>query len=165
MGVVDLVHDTVRDQVVARKRMLADSAEARVSFKREFRAVESLRHPNIVVLHELEEDEDGPFFTMEHVRGVDLRRYCTRRGAPDELVAPSAATSKWSIDPDAATHAASPHARDAAERGSPERAPLPAAPIDEERLDAALAQLIVALRFLHAAGVVHRDLKPSNVGA
>src|SRR5262249_12325274 len=99
MGVVDLVHDTVRDQGGARKRMLADSAEARMQFKREFRTVESLRHPNIVVLHELEEDEEGPFFTMEHVRGIDLRRYCTQSAARDDVVTKSAAAAAWSIDP------------------------------------------------------------------
>ncbi|HWO17189.1 MAG TPA: serine/threonine-protein kinase [Kofleriaceae bacterium] len=170
MGVVDLVHDTVRDQVVARKRMLADSADARLLFKREFRAVESLRHPGIVMLHALEEDEEGPFFTMEYVRGVDLRRYCNPGAPPDAAVAASIATRRWSIDQDAVTTRMIAGAPDPA--GTSPVGPLgpaggpaggPAVDIDEERLDATLAQLIEALRFLHGAGVVHRDLKPSNV--
>ena len=80
MGVVDLVHDTVRDQVVARKRMLADSAEARLLFKREFRAVESLRHPNIVVLHELEGDAGGA-----RARLAQAEREAERRDMPFDV--------------------------------------------------------------------------------
>ncbi|TMQ06529.1 MAG: serine/threonine protein kinase [Deltaproteobacteria bacterium] len=162
MGVVDLVHDTVRDQVVARKRMRVDSADARVQCKREFRAVESLRHPSIVALHGLEEDEDGLFFTMEHVRGIDLRRYC-RQGAASEAIAGLATTVMAPVDRNAITGTAPQPAPHRAADAAVVHAAAAGASPDERRLDHVLVQLIEALQFLHSAGVVHRDLKPSNV--
>jgi eukaryotic-like serine/threonine-protein kinase len=84
MGAVRLVYDAARGEQVALKRIQHVSPEALRRFKREFRAVEQLVHPALVRLHELGHDDEGLYYTMELVDGVDLRAFCrrsTRAGA------------------------------------------------------------------------------------
>ena len=156
MGVVYRVHDVVRGEDVALKRILAADAEGLLRFKREFRVMEELLHPSLVRLHELGADAEGVFFTMELLSGTTLRRYC--RGADDDQATsrPGTATSPLAITavlpraPEGAGDAGPPVAR------ATSRAAL-------ARLSTVLPQLLDALSFLHAHGVIHRDLKPSNV--
>src|SRR4051812_50134741 len=79
MGVVDLVYDAVRDEPVARKRILEATPGALLLFKREFRAIEGLRHPGLVPLYEMGEDEQGVYFTMQYIDGEPLLSYCAGR--------------------------------------------------------------------------------------
>jgi GAF domain-containing protein len=84
MGQVFLVRDNARGEDVALKlfsptagqegaRGPAFSDEARFLFKQEFWALASLSHPNLVAAYDYGELADGtPYFTMEHVPGVDL---------------------------------------------------------------------------------------------
>ena len=53
--------------------------DATLWLKREFRAVASLRHPNLVELYELVAHERSCYFTMEYLPGVDPRRWVERR--------------------------------------------------------------------------------------
>ncbi len=69
MGSVWLAYDAIRRRHVAVKRLLSPSATGVLRLKREFRVIAPLRHRNLVRLHELWTDEDGPFFTMEFVDG------------------------------------------------------------------------------------------------
>lgn len=114
MGAVYLAHDAVLDRPVALKRAQRDESHDLLRFKREFRAIERLTHPNLVRLYELGSDDAGLYYTMEAIEGEDLATYC-RRGDPTS------------------------------------------------RLAEVLPQLLDALAFLHAHGVVHCDLKPTNV--
>jgi hypothetical protein len=87
MGVVDEVVDEERGMRVARKRLREIGAEALAQFKREFRAVRDLSHPNLVTLHELLCQDEEWFFTMELIEGSDLLpwlRAASRRGADDD---------------------------------------------------------------------------------
>src|SRR6478736_5446190 len=84
MGVVELAFDDVRGETVARKRIQNADALSRMRFKREFRVIETLHHPRLVRLFELEEDDNGLFFTMEYVEGVDWAAY-VRGPASNEL--------------------------------------------------------------------------------
>jgi len=77
MGSVVLAHDGARGREVALKRMrLEPGSAALVRFKREYRLIERVTHPNLVRLYELDEDRDGLLFTMEPVPGADFHTAC-----------------------------------------------------------------------------------------
>jgi serine/threonine protein kinase len=82
MGVVALVHDHVRRQKLALKRMLRFSERDVRRFKREFRAIEQLHHPNIVSVYELGVDDQGLYLLMEAVEGRDVWTWCRGPSAP-----------------------------------------------------------------------------------
>ncbi|MCA9604044.1 MAG: protein kinase, partial [Myxococcales bacterium] len=93
MGVVELVYDRARDERVARKRLRGFDARALRRLKEEFRLLASLRHENLVRVHELGQDEIGPWITMEAIDGVDVLSHCRPDGAlvPERCVATLAA--------------------------------------------------------------------------
>jgi hypothetical protein len=150
MGVVYEAFDEANGVPVAVKLLPVVSPDMLLRFKREFRMVADVRHPNLVRLGELVSEGSQWFFTMELVDGSDLISHL--RGleppvrpaltpvlpadAPTPVVAPGESLRRY--DP----------------TGSGYR---------EERLRPALAQLARGLAALHAAGCVHRDVKPSNV--
>ncbi|HET6584513.1 MAG TPA: serine/threonine-protein kinase, partial [Nannocystaceae bacterium] len=72
MGVVYEAVDPAGGEHVAIKTLQALGPERLYRFKREFRALTRIQHPNVVVLHELASDGEHMFFTMELVRGVDF---------------------------------------------------------------------------------------------
>src|SRR5688572_15957016 len=74
MGVVYEALDREQNVRVALKRVRARTPALLSRFKREFRVVQDLRlrHPGLVSLRELFEDDAGPFFTMDLIEGVDL---------------------------------------------------------------------------------------------
>jgi eukaryotic-like serine/threonine-protein kinase len=80
-GVVYEVEDRERHERVALKRLRHTDPLALQRFKREFRAVQDLQHPNLVHLGELFEDNGVWFFTMELVEGTDLLTYVHRHVA------------------------------------------------------------------------------------
>jgi serine/threonine protein kinase/Tol biopolymer transport system component len=79
MGEVYLTKDTRLGRRVALKLLPAyfTGDEKRLRrFEQEARAASALNHPNVCVIHEVGETEDGrPFITMEHVDGVTLRQH------------------------------------------------------------------------------------------
>ncbi|MBA2320258.1 MAG: protein kinase [Deltaproteobacteria bacterium] len=75
MASVLAVTDTRTGQPVAMKLLLsvADTDESRTRFRREFRALSRLTHPNVLRVYEWGLYGDRPWFTMELVPGHDLR--------------------------------------------------------------------------------------------
>src|SRR6476659_1491824 len=67
--------DLDSDTPVALKTIRFPRPEGIVRFKQEFRAIRDLRHPHLVRLGELSEEDGQWFFTMEIVRGTDLLRW------------------------------------------------------------------------------------------
>ncbi|MFN0249407.1 MAG: serine/threonine-protein kinase PknK [Kofleriaceae bacterium] len=145
MGVVYLGRDLWRDMSVAIKLCGREDAHAMLWFKREFRVVASLRHPNLVELFELVAHERSYYFTMEHVAGVDPRRWTRPEADRHEEVNETSTLAPLRAPPATATAAGAQF------------------PIDFSRVRAVLAQLAEGLAFLHGRGVIHRDIKPSNV--
>jgi len=83
MGVVYQAMDRDRHIHVALKTMRSFSPDGLLRFKREFRMLSNLRHPNLVTLGELLEEGGQWFLTMELVDGVDFLAY-VRTPALDE---------------------------------------------------------------------------------
>lgn len=54
--------------------------EMREHFLREGRMVMTLRHPNIVPIHEVDEDQGRIYMVMDFVEGQNLRDYCKAHG-------------------------------------------------------------------------------------
>ena len=145
MGVVHEALDAERGEHVAIKVLTNVNARSILRFKREFRALQEVQHPNLVTLGELVSEGDTWFFTMELVRGDDFVSWCTSRPSAvsrDEPTAPAAS-------------------RAMPER--PHRTPFRGRGFDERRLRSAMIELTTGLCALHDAQKIHRDIKPSNV--
>jgi hypothetical protein len=71
MGKVFEAYDEAQDLPVALKRLTRREAE--LSFRREFHTLVTHRHPNIVEAFDYGVDDEGAFYTMELLGGVDLR--------------------------------------------------------------------------------------------
>lgn len=92
MGVVELVvrEEGAFQRLQARKRLhrryLGD-AELERMFVEEARLAASIRHPNVVSVHDMGADEDGPFLIMDYVHGVALSTLIkTAESLPEALV-------------------------------------------------------------------------------
>jgi serine/threonine protein kinase/tetratricopeptide (TPR) repeat protein len=84
MGVVYEAVHLRRGHRVALKTLQAVGGAALHRFKREFRALADLNHPNLVGLHTLEADGNHWFFTMDLVEGEDFLTHVRPAGALDE---------------------------------------------------------------------------------
>jgi serine/threonine protein kinase len=85
MGEVYRARDTRLGRDVAIKVLpdaVAGDPERLARFEREARTVAGLNHPNIVVLHSIEEGSGVRFITMELVEGERLDRHILPRGLP-----------------------------------------------------------------------------------
>ncbi len=137
MGIVYEAIDRHRGTRLALKTLQQMEPMSLYRFKREFRSLADLAHPNLVPLYELISDGTAWFFTMEFVEGQDFISYCRKgprsRGA-ESLIADTRTRATGTLD--GARHA---------------------------RLRAVLLQLVEGVGALHRAHIVHRDLKPSNV--
>ena len=139
MGVVYQVHDRQREMQVALKTLRDMDPTALYRFKREFRTLSDISHPNLVTLYELISEDGLWFFTMELVDGTDLLSHV--RTKPPGRSGPEVGPEEPTLQP-----------------GSGRLRPLS----DPRRLNHVLLQLTRAVGALHRAERIHRDIKPSN---
>jgi hypothetical protein len=85
MGVVYEARDKEGGGLVALKTLKGFNPQALWRFKREFRALAGVVHPNLVRLHELVVEEGNAFFTMELLEGTDLLTYIRQGVAEGSL--------------------------------------------------------------------------------
>jgi len=173
MGVVYEAHDREMDKVVALKTLTRAEAAHIYRFKREFRTLADVSHPNLASLYELMSDGRHWFFTMELVNGVTFIQY-VRPDANDEL---TDAADNTLLGPRPRPPASTDTEAETVDFDSShlvyksgEMAPLDEASflaslyqLDETRLRSALSQLAEGVNRLHEVGKLHRDIKPSNV--
>ena len=84
MGSLYLARDPGLDRLVAIKLLkddFQDDEDLRERFAREARSVARLRHPNIVIVFDVGEDEGRPFMAMEYIAGETLT-HVLRRDPP-----------------------------------------------------------------------------------
>ena len=75
MGTVYLAEDIDLHRRIALKVLpseMASDPERLMQFKQEARAIAAVSHPNIVIIHSVEEDKDLHYLTMELVKGKTL---------------------------------------------------------------------------------------------
>ncbi len=162
MGVVYEAHDREMNKAVALKTLTRAEAVHIYRFKREFRALADVTHPNLVSLYEF----------MELVKGISFLEYVRPGGkghsgsSKTSTLLASLPDSKSSLDYEADTqdfsdaHPTWPSATDWSSGSSPDWSGVP---LDEERLRSAFLQLAQGVQGLHDTGKLHRDLKPTNV--
>lgn len=149
MGVVYEAYDLRRDEQVALKTVKRVDPAAVYRFKKEFRALADIAHPNLVTLYELVSDGDLWFFTMKLIQGVPfLKHVVGTDSGPDVDTAPTNA-ELTQAEPDGQFI----ETRVATGLKSPQLT----------RLRESMRQLAEGVLALHAAGKLHRDIKTSNV--
>ena len=75
MGEVYRARDTRLDRTVAIKVLPSDvysSPERKLRFEREARAISSLQHPHICVLHDIGSQDGVDYLVMEYLEGESL---------------------------------------------------------------------------------------------
>ncbi len=85
MGVVYQARDKKLDRMVALKflaRQLCLDADCRRRFKGEAQAAAQLNHPNIIVIHEVNEYEGRPYFAMNSSTEPPCRNISPSGGCP-----------------------------------------------------------------------------------
>ena len=78
MGVVYKVQDTKLDRFLALKFLpphltVKDTDKAR--FLQEAKAASAINHPNVCIIHDIQEHDERQFLVMEYVEGKTLREY------------------------------------------------------------------------------------------
>ncbi|MBI5495623.1 MAG: protein kinase [Deltaproteobacteria bacterium] len=144
MGVVFRARDERTGAQVALKMLppeTADKGDSALRFKREFRAIQRVVHPNVVRVFEAGTYRGAPYFTMELVEGKELRRWLDG----DEPIV------KLGKDPPPADTLPDALRKRLNEPGR------------VRRLAEAIVQVGFALGAIHAHRIVHRDLKPDNI--
>jgi serine/threonine protein kinase len=82
LGIIYRAYDTQLERDVAVKRVMldakGDSKGVVASLRAEAKKLSSLKHPHIVTVHDVGEDEEGPFIVMELLEGETLDEIVAR---------------------------------------------------------------------------------------
>ncbi|HTU57782.1 MAG TPA: serine/threonine-protein kinase, partial [Polyangiales bacterium] len=134
-GAVFLALDRETGEHVALKKLFKLDQKSVLRFKREFRSLADIHHPNLVKLYDLHRGQEAWFITMEYVSGKDFR----------QTFGALASASRDSMQP----------ANDTGTQASWGEG--------VHRLLTNFYDLACGVHAIHRAGMLHRDLKPTNV--
>ena len=144
MGVVFRVRDERSGAHYALKMLppeAVDRSDSHLRFKREFRAIQRVVHPNVVRVFEAGTFRGAPYFTMELVEGKPVGRWLD---GEEPIV-------KTGKDPPPSSVLSEAQRRRLNDAGR------------VRRLAECMVQVSFALGAIHAHRIVHRDLKPDNI--
>ena len=144
-GVVYEAFDRQERSRVALKVLRFAEADALYRFKKGFRSLADIRHPNLVSFYELLAEDGLWLFSMELVPGVDF------------IAALAGSASRPQTDDRVVAHPSSAMADSWVEAAST------FVPPDFDRVRRIVLQLARGLHTVHRNGKVHRDIKPPNV--
>jgi len=88
MGIVYKAQDTKLDRTVALKFLpshLITSETDKSRFLQEAKAASAINHPNVCVIHDIQDDEENQFIVMEFIDGVTLREKISPSTKEDNL--------------------------------------------------------------------------------
>src|SRR5205823_5428649 len=141
-GIVYEAFDRYRNRTVALKVLERAVPDAVARFKREFRYLAEVRHPNIASLFELLMLDEKWVLSMERIRGCELLEHLAIAELQNSLIEPRLrdgdTTLRW--HPKKKTAGISSHYFD--------------------RVRDTFRQLATGIGVLHGHGIVHRDIKP-----
>ena len=150
-GVVYEAFDRYRYRNVALKvleRALPDSV---ARFKREFRYLADIRHPNLISLYELLMLQERWAVSMELIRGSELLEHLVIAELQNSFMEARTVATEPQFDADETL------------RWRPKRRMRGVSPQYFELVRHTFRQLAVGVAVLHAHGILHRDIKPSNI--
>ncbi len=142
-------YDRLRESVVAIKVLNSNDPNALRRFKREFRELSQITHPNLLQLYEFFSVDSLWFFTMEHISGSQFLEYIRLPETEyDSSIHDEAFVLSDFSDP---------------AEGDPTLASTTPYGVNYDRLHSVLSQLVEGVSQLHRSGTLHRDLKPENI--
>ena len=155
-GVVYEAIDHYRHRPVALKVLERAAPETLSRFKREFRYLAELRHPNLASMYELLVLDERWVLSMELVRGSELLEYLAFTELQNSFHADPGSMAMTAggsrLTPD-----------DTGVRRLMAAKPVGLSATYTENVRETFRQLAVAVAVLHSRDIVHRDIKPSNI--
>src|SRR5437764_1428734 len=149
-GIVYEAFDRYRDRTVALKVLERAVPDAVARFKREFRYLAEVRHPNLASLYELLVIGEKWVLSMERIYGSELLEHLAFSELQNSLLEKRSATQP-AFDGDQTL------------RYRPKKKTAGVSSLYFDHVRETFRQLAIAVAVLHGQGIVHRDIKPSNI--
>ncbi|MBI2571703.1 MAG: tetratricopeptide repeat protein [Candidatus Schekmanbacteria bacterium] len=178
MGIVYRATHEITGRLVAIKTVVVPHPSLLAGIQREIRTLARIRHPGVVRIVDDGIDSGAPWYAMELLEGLTMRRVLAANGAADHPDADATQPLWWTKSLEGVSlHVDAPippilrgggvgAVASAGAAGAAATSTAGRQAVDTLRLRAALTligRLCAPLAYLHGEGIIHRDLKPDNV--